>query len=1384
MALITNLQHIWHFDETSGSTISDSYGSLDGTLSGATLDTGGISNGCILSNAGGECVNYGNNNDIERDDPWTFSLWYKSLGGNGNLLFGKYNFNIPVIGYFFTAGANGIGIVMRNSTYSEVIYKYKSAVYDFTTKFNHLVITNSGAGNAAGINFYVNGVLVTGTTTDYDTLTHTIVNTSDFKIGGWYTTHTANGRIDEFFQWDRELTSTEVTYLYNSGYGLFELDLPSVITSSATTITHNSAIGGGNVTYSGTTAINTRGLCWSTSSGATTGDTHIDVTGTTGIFTASMTSLSANTLYYFRAFAANSSGVTYGNELTFTTDYAPVYATVSATDVSCNGGSNGTITFDNQSGGTGVYQYSINNKANWYSTSGFTGLTAGSYNCWIRQSGNTGNTYNSNASLAVSEPDAMYFTIDKTDSCKNRFNGTITFENQSGGTSPYEYKISGSTYYSNPIFTGLTATTYYPMMKDANDCILTGTSVTVSQPANYMSATLTRVDVSTVGASDGSITFSSPTGGWGAPYEYSITTGASAWQSSGVFTGLTAGNYRLDMKDSGGCIESFILEYPIYVAIPPQVITSGVTHLTMKSLSSGGQIVGAYFPFDPTLGPPATDRGLCWSTSSGATTGDTHTHNGSGYGSFSQIASGLTQNTTYYFRAFGVNQYGITYGNEVQHEIVFVPPVLSGSVITNYVHLTWTDVNPEAEHYEVWRLVGNGFPKTQLRSYWTLNELGGPGNYVDATGNYQDLSATYGGSGMSDANGKINGCWYNTGLTSMAYGGINLGSWSRTPIVGYYYNSLSVNAWIKRNGSGYTEVIMSTQDYQRATNTYNGWMLYIDSSNHLVFQIRNDADVAHPSWMTSTSTAKLQPNVWYMVTGTYDGMNNTYGNWLKTYINGSEDSNYNQTVPFVTRDWDANSRYVLIGSSMSTTGKQFRGYIDEVSIFAPIGYVYYPDPAHQSQQLTPTEIDTLYNYGNGIEYELCGTGTTKTLLATVDAPDQYYDDYIAASGCTYTYCVKALLDSYTPDLVTACSNDITVNGNVIGIYAPSGLTGILVAGCAIEFNWINNSLYDAIILQNYGSWNTIATIAGGLETYTWNGTPTSNIFRVIGVVNGVQYISDQAICEVPPAVDSTIVKNSRCFGLNPSPGRIIVDFEYLISGHTYTFNVYNIDNTLYYSQSGMSYSSTFFVDNVKPDCYYVELLDETCDCTVQTTIYCVESTSPFNLSGVKRVFVSEYKDDLDWNNWSTGDENYFINGYDLLKFQSVKIKEFLNANTWYSIPTAEDSNYNQKMQKVRQGFVFNDVLSLSFTPSSYAKWLATGTLLEKRWVVVFEDNNSTPDKPQWWVFGYQNEGAKIRMYNRKSDFNNYTLEFSANTGDKIITALDYDNYVLPSIINS
>ena len=96
--------------------------------------------------------------------------------------------------------------------------------------------------------------------------------------------------------------------------------IPSVSTAEVTDITATTATCGGTVTDDGGLAITARGVCWSTSHNPTLSDSHTtDGTGT-GSFTSSLTSLSASTTYYVRAYASNSLVTIYGGERSFTTE--------------------------------------------------------------------------------------------------------------------------------------------------------------------------------------------------------------------------------------------------------------------------------------------------------------------------------------------------------------------------------------------------------------------------------------------------------------------------------------------------------------------------------------------------------------------------------------------------------------------------------------------------------------------------------------------------------------------------------------------------------------------------------------------------------------------------------------------------------------------------------------------------------------------------------------------------------------------------------------------------------------------------------------------------------------------------------------------------------
>ena len=96
--------------------------------------------------------------------------------------------------------------------------------------------------------------------------------------------------------------------------------LPTLTTTAITSITQTTATSGGNVTADGGTTVTARGVCWSTTPNPTTANSKTTNGTGTGSFTSNLSGLTANTPYYLRAYATNSAGTAYGNEVTFTTN--------------------------------------------------------------------------------------------------------------------------------------------------------------------------------------------------------------------------------------------------------------------------------------------------------------------------------------------------------------------------------------------------------------------------------------------------------------------------------------------------------------------------------------------------------------------------------------------------------------------------------------------------------------------------------------------------------------------------------------------------------------------------------------------------------------------------------------------------------------------------------------------------------------------------------------------------------------------------------------------------------------------------------------------------------------------------------------------------------
>ena len=169
--------------------------------------------------------------------------------------------------------------------------------------------------------------------------------------------------------------------------------IPTVATTSATNVTQTTATGGGNVTDDGGAEVTARGICWSTSHNPTVSGSHTTNGTGTGSFTANMTGLTPGTTYYVRAYATNTKGTAYGNEVSFTTQSASLatVTTISVSDITettatsggnitANGGAAVTargICWSTSHNPTVSGYHTTNGTGNGAFTANMTGLTPG-----------------------------------------------------------------------------------------------------------------------------------------------------------------------------------------------------------------------------------------------------------------------------------------------------------------------------------------------------------------------------------------------------------------------------------------------------------------------------------------------------------------------------------------------------------------------------------------------------------------------------------------------------------------------------------------------------------------------------------------------------------------------------------------------------------------------------------------------------------------------------------------------------------------------------------------------------------------------------------------------------------------------------------------------
>ena len=346
--------------------------------------------------------------------------------------------------------------------------------------------------------------------------------------------------------WDDGLGDGWVAEDYLSRTGTATAAAPIVQTTAASSIAANSAVVNGTVNPNGasTSAYFQYGT---TTSYGTTGQTVTGITATQNLQTT-LTGLAPSTTYHYRIVASNSSGTTYGSDMSFTTvtvQAAP--ANNSFVNRTLINGTSATMTGTNVGATkeTGEPNHAGNSggKSVWWT---WTAPSSGSV-----QIDTIGSNFDTIMGVYTGSSVSSLTTIASDDDSGGNYTSKVTFNAVSGTT--YQIAVDGYNAASGNITLHVNLTTVTAPVNDnfANRTLISGTSATMT--GTNVGATKESGEPNPVGNSGGKSVWWT----WTAPSSGSVqidTIGSSFDTILGVYTGSTASSLTTIASDddSGG----------------------------------------------------------------------------------------------------------------------------------------------------------------------------------------------------------------------------------------------------------------------------------------------------------------------------------------------------------------------------------------------------------------------------------------------------------------------------------------------------------------------------------------------------------------------------------------------------------------------------------------------------------------------------------------------------------------------------------------------------------------------------------------------------------------------------------------------------------------